>query len=195
VFLDETYAGKMTILNELRDAFGLSLFLAGEDPNTRDPATIDAAADQLIAMKAIISGFDSATYLDRLADGDIVCAHAYSTDVLQAKERNPNLAYVLPSQGGFRWIDSLCIPDSSPNAEAANTFVNFYLEPEVSASNAVASKVDTGNEAARQFIPQEILDDPAIFPAPETLALLVFIEDLGEDDKLYDEAWARVREA
>ncbi len=155
VFLDDTYAGKMTILDEMRDAFGLALFLAGEDPNTRDPATINAAADQLIAMKAIISGFDSATYLDRLATGDIVCAHAYSTDVLQAKERNPNLAYVLPQQGGLRWIDSLCIPDGSPNPDGANRFINFYLEPEVSASNAVASKVDTGNAAARQFIPQE----------------------------------------
>lgn len=63
----------------------------------------------------------------------------------------------------------------------------------MSASNVVASKVDTGNAAARQFIPQEILDDPAIFPAPETLALLVFTEDLGEDDKLYEDAWARVK--
>ncbi len=183
----------MTILDEMRDAFGLALFLAGEDPNTRDQATIEAAADQLIAMKAIISGFDSATYLDRLASGDIVCAHAYSTDVLQAKERNPNLAYVLPKQGGLRWIDSLCIPHGSPNPDGANRFIDFYLEPEVSASNAVASKVDTGNEAARQFIPQEILDDPAIFPAPETLALLVFTEDLGDDDKLYEDAWARVQ--
>lgn len=114
VYLDDTHAGKMTILDEMRDAFGLALFLAGEDPNTRDPATIDAAAYQLIAMKAIISGFDSATYLDRSATGELVCAHAYSTDVLQAKERNPNLAYVLPQQGGLRWIDSLCIPTVRP---------------------------------------------------------------------------------
>ncbi len=195
VFLDDTYAGRTTILDEMRDAFGLALFLAGEDPNTRDPATIDAAADQLIAMKAIVAGFDSATYLDRLADGELVCAHGYSTDVLQAKERNPNLAYVVPPQGGFRWIDSLCIPEGSPNPEAANRFINYYLEPEVSAANAVASKVDTGNEAARQFIPTEILDDPAIFPAPEALALLVFTEDLGEDGALYEDAWALVQEA
>lgn len=193
VFSDDAYAGKMTILDEMRDAFGLALFLAGEDPNTRDQALIDAAADQLIAMKAVISGFDSATYLDRLASGELVCAHAYSTDVLQAKERNPDLAYVVPPQGGFRWIDSLCIPDGAPNPDGANRFIDFYLEPEVSASNAIASKVDTGNAAAREFIPQEILDDPAIFPAAETLALLVFTEDLGEDDKLYDDAWARVK--
>ena len=102
---------------------------------------------------------------------------------------------MVPPQGGFRWIDSLCIPDGSPNPDGANRFINFYLEPEVSASNAVASKVDTGNAAARQFIPQEILDDPAIFPAPETLALLVFTEDLGDDDKLYEDAWARVKES
>ena len=58
----------------------------------------------------------------------------------------------------------------------------------------MASKVDTGIEAAREFIPQEILDDPAIFPAPDTLALLVFTEDLGEDNELYEDAWARVKE-
>ena len=140
VFSDEAHAGRMTILDEMRDAFGLALFSMGEDPNTRDVATIDAAADVLLGMKAVISGFDSATYLDRLADGDLDCAHAYSTDVLQAKRRNPNLAYVVPPQGGLRWIDSLCIPTSSPNPDGANTFISYYLEPEVSASNAVASR-------------------------------------------------------
>ena len=193
VFADEAHAGRMTILDEMRDAFGLALFSMGEDPNTRDAATIDAAADVLLQMKTVISGFDSATYLDRLADGDLECAHAYSTDVLQAKRRNPNLAYVVPSQGGLRWIDSLCIPTSSPNPDGANTFISYYLEPEVSASNAVASQVDTGNAAAREFIPQEILDDPAIFPTADTLALLVFTEDLGDDNKLYEDAWATVK--
>ena len=60
----------------------------------------------------------------------------------------------------------------------------------MSASNAVASQVDTGNAAAREFIPQEILDDPAVFPTAETLAILVFTEDLGDDNELYEDAWA-----
>ena len=195
VFLDQTYAGKMTILDEMRDAFALALFSQGQDPNTRDPGAIDAAADQLIAMEQAGAAFDSATYLDRLANGDLTVAHAYSTDLLQARERNPNLAYVVPEQGGLRWIDSLCIPDGAPDPDAANRFANYYLEPEVSATNAVANKVDTGNAAAREFIPQEILEDPAVFPPQDVLARLVFTEDLGEDEKLYEEAWGRVKTA
>jgi spermidine/putrescine transport system substrate-binding protein len=195
VFLDETYAGRMTVLDEMRDAFGLALFALGEDPNTRDASVIDAAADLLIQMKGVIRGFDSPTYLDLLAEGELACAHAYSTDVLQARERNPNLAYTLPPQGALRWIDSLCIPDGAPNPEGANSFIAYYLEPEVSASNAIASQVDTGNAAAREFIPQEILDDPVVFPPPDDEDRLVFTEDLGDDESLYEDAWARVKEA
>ena len=44
VFLDPAHQGAMTILDETRDAFGAALFAIGEDPNTSDPATIDAAA-------------------------------------------------------------------------------------------------------------------------------------------------------
>ncbi len=196
VFLDEAYAGQMTILDEMRDAFALALFSLGEDPNATDPAVVDGAADRLIEMKGVISGFDSATYLDRLADGELVCAHAYSTDVLQAQERNPDLAYVVPAGGGLRWIDSLCIPVNAPNPQAANTFIEFYLQPEISATNAIASKVDTGNEAAQAFIPPEILEDPAIYPTAADVERLVFTQPLDEADQaVYDEAWRRVEAA
>ncbi len=195
VFLDSAHQGQMTILNEMRDAFGAALFALGKDPNSRDPTDIDAATDYLIQAKGVISGFDSATYLDRLAGGDLACAEAYSSDVQIAKQENPNLDYVIPPEGGLRWIDSLCIPVDAGNPEGANEFIEFYLGPEISATNAVASQVDTGNEAARAFIPADILENPAIFPPEETLATLRFTQDLGEDNGLYEDAWARVQEA
>ena len=37
VFLTQEHAGRMTVLNEIRDAFGLALFSIGRDPNTTDP--------------------------------------------------------------------------------------------------------------------------------------------------------------
>ncbi|MFN8234074.1 MAG: spermidine/putrescine ABC transporter substrate-binding protein [Actinomycetota bacterium] len=196
VFLDEAFAGKMTVLDEERDAFAAALFSLGEDPNATDPAVVGGAADRLIEMKGVIAGFNSATYLDLLADGDLVCAHAYSTDVLQARERNPDLTYVVPEDGGLRWIDSLCIPIEAPNPDGANRFIEFYLQPEVSASNAIASKVDTGNAAAQEFVPPEILDDPAIYPSEADLERLVFTQPLDEvDQAVYDEAWRRVQAA
>jgi len=195
VFQDPAFQGRMTILDEKRDAFAAALFALGQDPNTRDPAVIDDAANFLIEAKDAISGFDSATYLDRLASGELACAEAYSSDVQIAKRENPNLDFVIPAQGGLRWIDSLCIPVDAANPEGANRFIEFYLRPEISATNAVASQVDTGNEAAREFISAEVLENPAIFPLPETLAVLVFTEDLGDANELYSDAFERVKAA
>jgi putrescine transport system substrate-binding protein len=110
VFLDEDQAGRRTILNEIRDAFGLALFSLDLDPNTTAPDDISAAADRLIEMKGVIRAFDSDTYLEDVANGDLAAAHAYSSDVLQARQQNPNLAFSLPSQGALKWVDSLAIP-------------------------------------------------------------------------------------
>jgi spermidine/putrescine-binding protein len=193
VFKDASVEGAMTMLDESRDAFGGALFALGEDPNTTDPAAIDAATQFLIEAKGVIAGFDSATYSDRLANGELVCAQAYSSDVQLGKQVNPDLEFVIPTQGGLRWIDSMCIPEAAANPEGANRFIEFYLGAQVSATNATTSQVDTGNEAAREFIPSDVLDDPVIFPPPATLELLRFTEDLGEANDLYAEGWSQVK--
>ncbi len=193
VFLDDAYAGKMTLLDEKREAFAAALFSLGEDPNATQQATIDAAADQLVAMKAIIDSFDSATYLDRLRDGDLVAVQGYNTDVLQAREDNPNLAFVIPDAGGTRWTDLLCIPVDAPNPDAANEFIEFYLDPEISARNAIANKVDTGNEAAQADLPADLRDDPAVFPPADVDKRLVTLQDLGSTEDRYSEAWKTVK--
>lgn len=192
VFQDTSVSGAMTMLAESRDAYAAALFALGEDPNTTDPAVVDAATAWLVDASSVIAGFDSATYLDRLADGEVVCAHAYSSDVLLARERNADLAYTVPEEGGLRWIDSLCIPVDAANPDGANRFIEFYLGPQVSAANAVAAQVDTGNEAAREFIPQDVLDDPVIFPPAAEAERLVFVEDLGEANELYAAGWDTV---
>jgi hypothetical protein len=53
--------------------------------------------------------------------------------------------------------------------------------------------VDTGNEAAMEFVPSEVLDNPVIFPPPDVVAVLSFTRDLGAANELYTEAWARVK--
>ena len=55
--------------------------------------------------------------------------------------------------------------------------------------------VATGNLAARAFVPKEVLDDPAVYPSDEVAKTLVFLEDLGESEALYDTAWEALKKA
>lgn len=192
VFLDATHAGRMTVLDEKREAFAAAQFGLGIDANTTDPDDVAAAEERLVAIAANAE-FDAATYLDRLAGGELVAAQAFSTDVLQAQSRNPNLAFTVPVNGGTRWVDLLCIPEDAPNPDGANRFVAYYLDGKVAAQNAVAIRADTGNAAAREFLPEEVLTDPVITPSADVSARLVELRDLGDDEGLYNDAWDRVR--
>lgn len=193
VFHDTAHQGRMTMLDEERDSMGAALFAMGDDPNTRDSGSIEAAGDWLVEAKRVIREFDSATYLDLLASGELVCAHGYSSDVQLAKRRNPDLDFTIPAAGGLRWIDSLCIPVLAPNPAGANQFVEFYLTPEISALNSVAAQVDTGNQAALQYVPAEVRENPTIYPPQDVLDRLRFIEDVGEAEGLYRQAWKRAK--
>ncbi|MGL5827319.1 MAG: ABC transporter substrate-binding protein [Nocardioides sp.] len=191
VFLDKTHAGKMSLLREAREAFSAALFSLGEDPNTSDLEVLKTAEQQLAAMMQN-APVDSATYLDKLAGGSLVAAQGFSTDVLQASRRNPNLAFVIPASGGTVWVDLLCIPKDAPNPDGANKLVAYYLDPRVSAANAERNLVATGNDAAREFLPASILDNPAIYPPAEVESTLVSIKNLGETEKDYSAAWDRL---
>lgn len=192
VFLNSTYAGKMSLLDEKREAFAASLFSLGLDPNSTGSVEITKATNQLEAMKAQ-TAFNSATYLDDLASGKTVAAQAFSTDLLQARERNPKLAFVIPDAGGTRWVDLLCIPTDAPNPEAANRFIAFYLDPKVSAQNASSVKIDTGNDGARAVLSAAITSDPVVFPPANVASRLVFFRDLGDAEGRYNDAWDQVR--
>jgi spermidine/putrescine-binding protein len=192
VFLDAQYTGKMTILDDSHDALAMALLSLERDPNSTDESDVNTAADQLIAMSQNAT-FNSETYLRELAAGNLVAAQAFSSDFVIAKDQNPNLEFVLPVQGATRWIDCLVIPARAPRPGRAHEFISFFLQPENAAGVSAGAKVDTGNSAAYDLIPVDVRNNPVIFPPSDVLANLPFLTDLGDAQKLYDDAWKRVK--
>ncbi len=194
VFADATYAGKMSLLNETREAFAAALFTLGEDPNTTDPTVIDEA-ERTLGAWLDNAELNAATYLEDLAEGRLVVAQGFNTDVLQAAQRNPDLAFTIPAAGGTVWTDLLCIPADAPNPDGANELVAFYLDPEISAMNAARNQVATGNVAAQKLLDPSLLANPAIYPPASVQATLATLRNLGDAEDLYDSAWQRLTES
>lgn len=191
VFADSAYAGKASLLSEVREAFSAALLALGEDPNTTDATVIGAAEDKLKEFLDNAKA-NSSTYLDDLASGKLVVAQGYNTDVLQAAERNPDLAFVIPEAGGTIWTDLLCVPKDAPNPEGANELIAFYLDAEVSAANAEFNQVDTANLSARDKLPPDLLSNAAVYPPDSIRTTLVSLSNLGDAEQLYTDAWARL---
>jgi spermidine/putrescine transport system substrate-binding protein len=91
------------------------------------------------------------------------------------------------------WIDSLAIPASAENLDAAYEFLRFVLEPEIAARIVNDSHYAGANQAALPKIDPAIRNDPAIYPPQEVLDRCELLEDLGETTQLIDQLWTEIK--
>jgi spermidine/putrescine transport system substrate-binding protein len=108
-------------------------------------------------------------------------------------DEDPATRYFIPREGGELWLDCLSIPARAPNRDLAERFINYLLEPRVAARTAKFNRVATPNQAARQFVNPEDLQNPAIYPPPEVMGRLEYANDLGEVNRLYNELWTQIK--
>ena len=128
-----------------------------------------------------------------MVSGDVQITHAWSGDVYQMYEDVPNVKYVIPKEGAVRGSDTMIITSGAPHPIAANLWINFNLDAEVSAANTNYIGYMGPNAAAKQFIDPAILADPAVNPEQATIEKLAELLDLGADVEKYTTRWNTLR--
>jgi spermidine/putrescine-binding protein len=59
-----------------------------------------------------------------------------------------------------------------PHPNAAYAWLNFIHEPAIQAQETVHNYYATANDEAKKLVPQEILDNPAVFPPEDVISKL-----------------------
>ena len=187
-------AGKISFLDDVRETLGAALKTLGYSLNSRDPEQLKAAKNLLIDAKKRVRAFTSET-LSALVNGEVLVAHAYVTDALQAKKATGGkIEYVFPEEGGTFWIDNLVIPAKSNFPDEAHLLVDYLLEAKVVAATAQSIFVTPANKNALSFLPAGFIQShPEMFPPDHRISKFEMLEDLGEDLSLWERAWTEVK--
>ncbi len=147
----------------------------GEDPNAQDIETIEKAEPVLMAVRPYIEKFHSSEYINALANGEICVAVGWSGDVLQARSRaeeadnGVTIEYHVPKEGALMWFDQMAIPVDAPNPEGAHKFLNFMLDAQNMAAASNYVFYANGNLASQDYLVEDVIDDPAVYPGAEVL--------------------------
>jgi putrescine transport system substrate-binding protein len=155
-----------------------ALKFIGEDPDSHDPDVLALAEPVLAAIAPYVQKFHSSEYINALANGDICVAFGWSGDILQARDRaaeadnGVEIAYNAPSEGALMWFDQMAIPIDAPNPEGAHTFLNFIMDAQNMAQASNYVYYANGNAASKEFLLEDVIGDPAIYPDEATLANL-----------------------
>lgn len=186
--------GPFLLLDEMRETIGAALKYLGYSVNATDPQALEKAKALLIEAKRRSVGFAGGVEaLNRILAGDAALALAYSGDVLQARQEDERLRYALPKEGGTLWTDALVVLKRGPAQELAYRFVDFLLQPENAAALSRYTRYATPVAAAMPLLPEEMRQDPTVFPPPEARAKLEYLKDLGPDIALFDRVWTEVK--
>ncbi|WP_299728640.1 polyamine ABC transporter substrate-binding protein [uncultured Tateyamaria sp.] len=152
-----------------------ALKFIGEDPDSHDPDVIAKAEPVLMGVRPYIQKFHSSEYINALANGDICVAFGWSGDILQARDRaaeadnGVEIAYNAPSEGALMWFDQMAIPADAPNPEGAHKFLNFIMDAQNMAQASNYVYYANGNAASKEFLIEDVIGDPAIYPDEATL--------------------------
>jgi len=175
-FFDRTkddYSGRTMVHDYQLTTIGNALKYFGYSFNSVDPAELADAERLLIEVKPHLFAISS-DYQPAMRSGDAWLTMCWTGDGKQLNSDIPEIAYVLGSEGGEIWSDYYAIPKGAPHPEAAYALINHMLDPEVNAREVMAHGYPVADSRTNELLPEEILNDPILYPAQELLDALEF---------------------
>lgn len=192
-FENPKLAGKISLLDDVREVAAAVLKMQGQSANTTDKAALDKAKAQLLKIRKNVKMFSS-DVIGALKGREVAAAHAYSPDSLQAAAApGDRIEFVIPEEGGTRAIDNLVILKTAKDPAMARKLIDFLLTKENNV--AFVEKIRGGPvvEGVRPLLSPRLRDDKALFPTPAVFSKLESLRDLGEANRLYEELWTEVK--
>ena len=179
---NEKYAGKILMFDNSRDAFGVAQYLLDYDVNTTDETQLQACADKLAEQKPVVQQYVMDQIFDAMQNEEAWIAPYYAGDYLLMAEGNENLAFYRPEHQGFNvFVDSMVIPTCCQEKEAAETFINFLIDPEICAQNLDFLGYSVPETEAKQYLDAELVANDVAYPSEEQLRNATSFDFLPEE--------------
>ncbi len=185
--------GRITLLNDMREVIGAALKSLGFSLNSTNDAELAQAKEVALRWKANIAKFAAEEYKTGLASGEFLLVQGYNGDILQVKEEQPDISYVIPREGSSVACDDLVVMKSAPNPDLAFAFINFLTDPANAAKNTEFTFYLAPNTGAYPLVSEEVRNNPAVFPPKDVLKKCEVIRDLGEDAQKYVKIWDELK--
>ena len=188
--------GSFSLLSESRSMLSMALQATGNSANSTKQSEINKAVEYILQIKRDLhfAGFENSVegktkVLSRMNGAAIV----FNGEAQAAINEDSTLQFVIPKEGSFMWVDAMLLSSKASNVAGAYAFMNYILDAEVGAKLAKSLNFATPNKASLEVIDDNFKNNRVINPNKQEINRMVFLTDLGEIERLYDEAWMIIK--
>ncbi|XWX05501.1 extracellular solute-binding protein (plasmid) [Aggregatilineales bacterium SYSU G02658] len=191
-----THEGPVQWIDDYRGMFGPAFWLMGVSASSTDPEEIRKAAEFLKANGSNAVNI-SGGFTEALENGEVDMILTYSSYAYSLPEKCQcdRFAYVVPQEGSAVDVTMAVVLRGARNQRLAEAFIDYLNDPFVAAQIVNDTGYNTTNQAALDsgFIRPEVLNNPALFVGPETMARLEFYRPITEAEGEYQMLWDEIR--
>ena len=187
------FRDSLLLSNDVREVFHIGLRVLGFSGNTTDDDQIRRAYERLRLLLPNVRVFNSDAPLVLFTTGEIDIGMMWSGNAYRAQLENPALVYRCPREGCGLWMDNLAIPAGAANPEGAHRLIDFLLRPDIARLIAEKTRYASPNAEAVRQLPENIRNNPIMYPPTEILKQVEYGTDVGAAVTLYAKYWERLK--
>ena len=189
------YKGQVMLMNDMREVFGMALLTLGYSGNSRSPDEIKAAYEKLTTLMPNVKTFNSDASRMPYMEGETSVGMTWNGEAIIANSEGlTSLVYKYPTEGAILWMDNFVIPKNATQVDAAHKFIDYLLRPENSKIVSEEIGYASPNSAAREMMPDDVKNNPTIYPSKDVLAKAEFQEDVGDEAlQVYQQYWDKLK--
>jgi spermidine/putrescine transport system permease protein len=192
--LDPSLNDQMVVVDDERPIIGVALAALGYSCNDTNQTHLTQAQTWLGKLKPNIKVFDSDSPKTSLISGDCTIGYIYNGEASLAIKANPDLKVVWTKEGlSGLIIDNLALVKGTQHKKEAEMFINYILDPSVSAEITAAYPYTNPNKAAHSLLGSSYLNNAAINISWDKLASANLIDDVGASLPDYDNVWSNFK--
>jgi spermidine/putrescine transport system substrate-binding protein len=191
IFARKDLAGRMCMMDDMREVMGDALAFNGFSVNSLDANELAIAESTIVNdWKPNLVKFDAEGYGKTFASGDFWVVQGYAECVYSEVPEShwDDIAFFVPKEGGPMYIDSMCVLKGSKHYDLAMKFMNFIQRPEIYAEFCdtfrFPSSVNTEASKYMKVTPVYLAD---------AMQNCEIKDDLAEGLSTYNDIWQDIR--
>ncbi len=191
-----TASGKTIVLDGVNEVIGSMCKMLGFSYNSVNPTELDQVKQKLLQLKPHLLAITATDDITLMGNGKAILALDWNGNVLAAQANQPTLQYVVPTEGSEIWVDNWSILKSAPDPIAAHAFVNFMMDPKISAKEISTTYYAQCETEAFKYMDPALSGNSVIYPNQATVARLESQTALSSDGaKLRQQIWNEFKAA
>ncbi|WP_152657024.1 PotD/PotF family extracellular solute-binding protein [Oceanobacillus sp. CFH 90083] len=179
---DPRLENQILLVDGAREIMGMGLNSLGYSLNDTNPEHLYETLDHLEKLTPNIRAIVGDENKMLMVGNEAMVAVGWSGDAADIMWENEAMDYVVPEEGSNLWFDNFVIPKTAKNIEGAHEFINFMLDPEISAQNTEYVSYSTPNKEALKYMPEEMVNDERFYPDAALTDKLEVYENLGKEN-------------